>query len=248
MVSKYWQELNKSHIGLMEEYGYENFKSTVGRIYNDDMDYEKVLESIRILWEMLYRDIPEELLKKFSEPMVGNPAVLMCEERPVSIDLGCAIREYYLLSKYIDFSKINSIVEIGSGYGRTAYVINKLHPKIQYTMCDIEPSLSLAKRYMLDVAPNGHFNFVLPEQLNQKCDLFLAINCLHEMVKEDVDKYFNYVGKNAEYFYYSCWDKTTIPFDGITWTQQDYPVRANWVEMLNQKHIRNDFFEALYKI
>jgi putative sugar O-methyltransferase len=247
-ISKYWEKLNESHNALMEEYGYENFKASVGRIYNDDMDYEKVLKSIEVLWEMLYAQIPEELLKRFEEPIIGNPPILLCNGRRVSIDLGCSIREYYLLSQYIDFDKIKTIVEIGGGYGRLPYVITQMHPDIEYIMCDIEPSLGLAKRYLSDVLPGNKIEYITPDKLNAKCDLVIAANCLHEMVKEQVDKYFNYVNDNAKYFYYSCWKDTTIPLDLIKWTQKDYPVRKEWIKLLSQDHIRQDFFEELYKI
>ena len=247
--SLYWEHLNYNMYQRLWKGGYENFKDNAAIIYNDD--YKGNLEGqqfdIKELWESLYGYIPHDLLDKFSEPLEGNPHYIICNGRPVTLDLGCSIREYWLLSQHVDFSKVKEIAEVGGGYGRTAYVISTLHPEIHYTMYDVEPSIGLAKRYLSSVCPKSNLEFKTPDKLDGSIDLLLAINCLHEMKVEHVREYFEYADKNAQYFYFSCWYRGTVPFDNLVWNKEDYPVREHWKKLLSQPHIRKGWFEELYQ-
>lgn len=248
--SLYWENINYRMYQRLWEGGYENFKDTSAVLYNDDYhgNLDKQQFDIKTLWENLYSYIPHDLLDKFEEPLEGNPHHILCNGRPVTLDLGYSIREYWLLSKHIDFSSIKSIVEVGGGYGRTAYVISKMHPEIKYTMYDVEPSIGLAKKYLTNVCPNSNLEFKTPDLLDGDCYLFLAINCLHEMKVEHVREYFEYVNNHSKYFYFSCWYRGEVPFDNLVWLKSDYPVRDHWTKLLSQPHIRNGWFEEIYKI
>lgn len=49
------------------------------------------------------------------------------------------LRYYYLyahFSRFVDFSKVDSIVEVGPGLGMQAEVIRKLHPQVRYYLLD----------------------------------------------------------------------------------------------------------------
>ena len=242
-ISKYWKQLNYHSNRLLNEYGYENFKQHIGIIYNDD-SYE---DSIT-LWGKLTKVVPKEILTRFEEPLVGNPFKMVYNNKRVSRDLGVSIRDYWTLVNYIDFNNIKKMVEIGGGYGRMPYVITQLHPDNDYTMCDIEPSLGLAKWYLDQVAADAKISYIHPEDLSGSCDLVIANNCLHEMTVEQVGYYFNYVDKNAKYFYFNCWNDTTMPNDFIRWTKDDYPIRNKWEEIFKRDYIKENYFEALYKI
>lgn len=247
IISDYWKHLNEKSIMLIDEYGYENFKQTVARVYNDDAKAENHFEATKMLWNHIYDIIPIELLDKFSEPDIGNPPVILRDEKLVSIDLGISIRDYWELAKHIDFGKINKIVEIGGGYGRMPYVITQIHPDIEYVMCDIEPSLGLAKWYLSQVIPDANMVYINPEELEGKSNLVIANNCFHEMTRKQVHDYFNYADQNSDYLYYNCWKETTMPRDFIKWTQGDYPVKNSWTKLFEQDYIRKNYFEVLYK-
>jgi len=254
--SKYWKWLNKRMKIMFKELGgYDNFKRTAGHIYNDDYislhaNEPRKLHNLDcgVLWNFLYSSLPKDLLDQFEEPLEGNPVTGMMFGRHVSIDLGCSILEYHTMSKFIDFNKINTIYEIGGGYGRTAYVITKLHPKIRYVLIDIEPSLSLAKRYLSSVAKWGNFDFRTPDSLVGKCDLFISIDCMAEMTRKQVYDYFSFINSNAIYFYFVTWLEAICAFDNIFWRFNDYPIREKWKRLLLQQHIRMGWIEALYKI
>ena len=242
-------------VSNLEKHGYENFKNTLGITYNNYYhDEGKIREDyydkLRMFWDILYsKFVPCDLLDQFEEPQEGNPLTIEYKGRSVSFDLGMSLYEYYLLSKYMDFEKVNIIHEIGAGYGRTCYVISKIHPWIKYRIFDMEPSLGVAKQYLRSVLSDGLFEFNTPDKIGGECDLFLAIDCLHEMIREHVDEYFNYADKNSCYFYFTAFDKTVVPIDGVTWEIKDYPTRQTWKKIFLKTHgVRQGFFEALYKI
>ena len=247
-ISKYWEHLNSACNDFLDGYGYEHFKESVARIYNDDMGHDALMESIKDLWDILYTIIPADVLCRYSEPMVGTPRYLECDGRPVTIDLGLSMYDVWSITRHINLKDIESIIEIGGGYGRIPYIIKQDNKYVKYTMCDVEPALSVAKWYLPQVLDNCDIQFVHPEELSGKADLIIACNCLHEMTPEQVHYYFNYFNDNAKYVYYTCWKDTTMPIDGHRWTQGDYPVRDTWTKIFELDYIKQDYFQALYKI
>jgi hypothetical protein len=247
-VSKYWKHLNNASKELLSEYGIEIFKETVARVYNDDGSYDELMKSTAELWDYIYETLPNDLIEKLSEPLIGSPRCLSYNGKILTTDLGVSFIEYYGISKCIDFSKIERITEIGGGYGRLAYVILILHPNIKYTMCDVEPALSIAKWYLPQVLKDVDLSFISPDQLKDETDISIACNCLHEMTPEQVHYYFDFFDNKSKYVYYNCWNDTTIPRDGVRWERYDYPIKNRWTELFNRDFIRKNYFEALYRV
>ena len=253
--SSYWKELNNDCFNYLDKYGYENFKRTVGVVYNDFFvaDNGSMVEDygdrVKEIWDRMYEVYPEKILDLFEEPLLGNPNHIIYRGRPVTVDLALSMSEICLLIDKIDFRTINVINEIGGGYGRLAQVIMKLYPHITYKMYDIEPSLIIARMYLTTLFPNNKLEFHSPEKMIEPCDLLIACNCLHEMTKEQVDSYFSYANRLSHYFYYSCWKTTEIQKHGIKWRMEDYPVGKLWEPLFVGDHrTRKNYFEALYKI
>jgi hypothetical protein len=254
--SKYWDKLSKRADDMLSNFGYENFKRTIGLfLYNDYFyDYGKGAlandydEKVCEVWDKLYAMCPPEFLNLLSEPLEGNPLSATYRGREVSMDLAASVAEYFMMYQYINMFNVKTIHEIGGGYGRLAYVIKTVQPNITYRMYDIEPSLSLAQRYLNSVLPNSGIEFHTPDKLTEPCNILIAMDCIHEMTREQVENYFEYADKKADHFYYTCWKNTTVPHDEITWTQDNYPVRENWKPLyFGQHRMRVEFFEALYK-
>ena len=256
--SKYWIWLNERIKEMLDKLGgYENFKRTAGYIYNNDYLSSTTGEPRKVynldcttLWQFLYQNsgVPKGLLDSFEEPLEGNPMSGNLDGRHVTIDLGCSILEYWNLSQYIDFNKINTIYEIGGGYGRTAYVITKIYPSIKYILYDLESSLEIASRYLTSVAPWGKFEFRTPDKLEGSCDLSIAINCMAEMTKQQVDSYFDFIDRNSSYFYFVTWLKSFCEKDNIIWELKDYPVKKNWEILFSKPYVRLGWVEQLYKL
>lgn len=253
--SPYWEHLAKRCRGFLSQYGYESFKRSVGLVYNDfylDYDTGKMRpeydEKLKELWDALYEKLPPNFLDMFSEPKVGAPFSIQYRGRPVSIDLASSCCETAMLFSLLDMQKIKTIHEIGGGYGRLAYVLGQASPAA-YRLYDIEPSLGLARRYLRDVLPARAFEFGSPDKLEEPCDLLVAMDCLHEMTRDQVEAYFEYADRNAGYFYFTCWKETAVPEHGISWKMDEYPVRERWQALYRGDHkMRTGFFEALYRI
>lgn len=254
--SDYWKHLNAESNRMLKDYGYENFKRSVGLVYNDfyydcikGVYHENYDKYVIDIWDALYATYPNDFLDQFYEPEEGNPKRIVYRDRLVSIDLASSLVEYILLASKIDLSEVKVIHEIGAGYGRLGYVIAQLIKDVKYKIFDLDMSLNLSERYLSTVLPKADFEFHSPEKLDGKCDILIAMNCLHEMTKEQVESHFDYADKNTSYFYYTCWEDSSVNKNNIRWRRQDYPVRDSWVPVHIGKHSsRVNFFEALYKI
>ena len=150
----------------------------------------------------------------------------------------------------------------------------KFLPNTKYIIVDIPPALFISQTHLsnaynkkkifffrpfntFEEVENEFYSseiiFLMPDQLdllpNKIVDLFLAIDCLHEMKKKQVQSYFDQVNRLAKHFYFKCWEKTIVPFDGITHLKKDYPIKSNWDKIYKEKcEVPSEYFEALYQI
>ena len=80
-------------------------------------------------------------------------------------------------------------------------------------------------------------------------DVFMAVDCLHEMKKKDINFYIDRANKIVQYFYYKCWKTTNMPFENIILTEDDYVVNYQWEQIEKEDLVfPNLFFHALYKV
>ena len=205
------------------------------------------------------------------EPLSGGPAYLTIDGCRVTTDLITSLYEYSTIAQTIDFENINVVVEVGGGYGRTAYAILKHQPKLRYFVCDVPPALFIAYEYLRDCFPEkrsclimdlekisnveelldkNDLIFIFPEALDRlkiECDLFLAIDCLHEMPKKQILHLLDYATCFSDYLYYKCWKDTVIPFDKIRLQEDFYSKDRAWKRLLHEDCDWPDgFFHALY--
>ncbi len=165
-------------------------------------------------------------------------------------------------------------MELGAGYGRTAFVFQHCLPAARYVVVDIPPALYVSQRYFsgqfqgrrvfkfrpfqryADVQEefeSAQLAFLLPHQLEQlpanSVDLFINISSFHEMRPEQLNYYFRQVERLTNgYVYLKQWKKTTIPVDGIVLEEKDYPVPPRWRPIFwRECQVQTRFFEALIK-
>lgn len=228
-----------------------------------------------LLWNYTEKIVGSEVMAQFAEPEEGNPLSVKLDGRNISQDLANSVLEFYSVSQGLpNIRSLKSILEVGGGYGRTAYAFLRLLPNVRYVLVDIPPALYIAERYIAgqfsdrkifryrnfknfsEVA--NEFNeaqiaFLMPDQLSllpdHSTDLFLAIDCLHEMRPEQIKRYYETVNRLADYFYQKCWKKTTIPYDDITLTQNDYPFPSNWQNLyFRDCRVQTTYFETMFNI
>lgn len=229
-----------------------------------------------LLWDFVKKNDSEGLLERLSEPREGNPPEVMRNGRLISQDLANSVLEYEaILQPDVDRRDVSTILELGPGYGRTAYVFLTLQPGCRYILVDIPPALYVAQRYLSTVfedrkifsfRPFDSYDqirdefeqadiiFLTPNQLellpDQSVDLFINISSFHEMRMDQIKYYFGEIDRlTRKYFYFKQWKETTIPFENEKITEADYPIRENW-RLINRQQckVQTYFFEALYEL
>ena len=115
-----------------------------------------------LLWSYVEKNDEEGLLARLVEPSAGNPLEVKRNGRLISQDLANSVLEYKaILHPSVDRREVRTILELGPGYGRTAYVFLALQPGCRYILVDIPPALYVAQRYLSSVFPD-RANFSLP--------------------------------------------------------------------------------------
>lgn len=229
----------------------------------------------RMLWEYAQRAGCGPLLEKLEEPADGNPPRLYLERKLISQDLANSVLEYQSILKGIDDLRIGSVMELGAGYGRNAYVFLKLIPNLKYIVVDIPPALYVSQRYLCGLFPekkafryrpfadyasvreefeSADMVFLLPGQLDSLpgkiADLFVNVSSLHEMRPDQIDYYFGCVDRLIRrFFYLKAWKVSKIPYEEITVLEEDYPVRKNWKRIYREEcPVQTEFFQAMFAI
>jgi putative sugar O-methyltransferase len=244
--------------------------AVVGRVRRAAYDLISLL-----LWEyILQLDLPAELLG-LREPPEGNP--LMVSPRPgmaVTQDLGNSILEYRSFGKALPARP--TVVELGAGYGRNAYVILSDRPDARIIIVDIPPALWIAESYLTSVFPQrkvfrfrefAHFEdvaseferadiiFLLSTQItllpDDLADFVLNISSLHEMRPDQISFYFQQFDRllrNGGHMYTKQWREARVLFEGVTLVERDYPLPAHWTTVFSrQAAVQTKFYEALYR-
>ena len=226
-----------------------------------------------MLWEFTKQEVSTDLLRGLGEPLVGNSPAVYHDEKWISQDLAYSILEYKSMMAGADnFRGIKTVLEVGAGYGRSAYVVLSLNPSIRYIIADIPPALYISQKYLSTVFPNKrifrfrdfkHFAeiereffssdiiFIMPHQLQKlprrSVDLCVAIDCLHEMLPSQLDFYFKAFDMLGRHLYFKCWKEVTIPYDNVLLTERDYPVCSHWRNIFWKECIvQSYYFEAFF--
>ncbi len=229
---------------------------------------------VLLLWTYAQSLDAAGYLDRLDEPQEGSPITVEVNGRRISSDLVNSVLEYYSIGEAMDFSKCRRVLEIGGGYGRSAWSILQLNPHIQYTLVDVPPALYLAQRYLSSVLEREifrvrHFEdfadvesemegcsvvFLLPHQLcllpNRRFDLTLNISSFGEMQPQMIAQYFDEIHRLTRGVFYSKqWKISKNPFDGIDVSEEDYPVKGSWQPLYQREaRVQTEFFEAAYRI
>ncbi len=229
-----------------------------------------------LLWEyILQGDHAPELLA-LQEPEFGSPPIVAPREgMQVSQDLGNSLLEYESFRQGLPADGRGMVLELGGGYGRNAFVILRMNPRVRYVAVDIPPALWVAEEYLSRLFPErrvfryrefskfeevagewtqADLMFLLSSQLAAlpagSIDLILNISSLHEMRKDQIDYYFaefDRVLKPGGHAYIKEWKEAKVLFENVTLTEEDYPCPPGWKTILNRTAaVQTRFFETLY--
>jgi len=197
--------------------------------------------------------------EEIREEITENIPYVTIDNKKVTQDRMNSLMELQTISKVFNFQPESTIVEIGAGSGRTATCLLSLNPNLKYIIADIPPALFLSSTNLRRLFPERRIAvgfreknsaaleklidendliFIFPSQLSllrpKSVDLFLAIDCLHEMTKKTIDGYFDEIDRLAKRFYMKVWNHTRVPFDLHELDKNDFPIKKHWTVALDQ--------------
>lgn len=230
-----------------------------------------------LLWEYILRGKHSPQLLALTEPELGSPPMISLREgMRVSQDLGNSLLEYESYKDAIPPDGSGTVLELGGGYGRNAFVTLKLNPHLRYVAVDIPPALWVAEEYLSQLFPerrifrfrefrhfgdiegefaNSNLAFLLSSQLEAlpaaSVDLILNISSLHEMRKNQIEYYFaefDRVLKPGGHLYIKEWKEAKVLFENIKLAENDYPCPKGWKKIVSRTAaVQSRFFEKLYR-
>lgn len=240
-----------------------------------EVDSKEFNKSNLILINYLIENDLGKYLEKIQEFQFGNPITFNYQNKKYSFSLFNSILEIDVLNNLIDLTKYKSFLEIGAGSGRLCSAFLQINQNLKYTIVDIPPALYIAQSNIKNNFKNkkifiyknfknfeeikkefisSDIRFLLPEQLklipDKFFDLGIAIDCLHELNKKQVDQYFNFFNKLTKFFYFKCQNNQWAIFEKEkAYNFDNYPVKNNWDKIIHEKcYIPNGYFHALYQI
>lgn len=229
-----------------------------------------------MLWDFVARNDTHQALAGLSEPQEGNPPRLTLNGKLISQDLANSVLEFNsIMESGIQKESQMTLLELGAGYGRTAFVFLKLMPRIRYIVVDIPPALYVSERYLSgqftekqlfkfrdfksysqvqDEFEASNLAFLLPHQLEllpaKRVNLFINISSLAEMRPDQIQYYFDQVDRLTKgYFYFKQSAASTVSGENLIIREKDYPIPEHWTGIYRRKcPVQTNFFEALFAV
>lgn len=127
---------------------------------------------------------------------LGHPLTVVVKQVPVNLEYVTSLEEFDFLKESIDLSSLAEVVEIGTGYGRTAHAFLRLMPHIKrYYAIDLPETWALGSAYLERVAPDLLEKIVFLDYRNPEAwadlapDLTLNVDGFHAMTRSTLDSY-----------------------------------------------------------
>ena len=202
---------------FVNRYDYE-----ISRIVSN---YKALLDvHMRTLYYLL-KDNYKFDFENIEDSLFGNPYSIIIEKKRYSYSFLQACSRFVILNNNFKFSNINSIVELGGGYGALAEIILKRYKHIKYTLIDLPNIVPFCEGYLTKTFHNEVLNMshiysnkkidmninnfkeriiISPNNFFEKFenyDLFINEASFQEMDKMQVIYYCNIVSKNSKNLY-----------------------------------------------
>jgi putative sugar O-methyltransferase len=178
------------------------------------------------------------------------------EARLISQDLANSAIEAAAIERLLPSRPPGSILEIGAGYGRLAYVLMSLYPDCSYTIVDIEPARSIAEWYLGHLFPKRQMTFLAPSSIDSlpgsSFDLAVSISSLQEMSRQQIGEYMTFLSRvvaTGGVVYLKQWSSWYNPVDRMTVTFDDYEVPGNWTIVFREPApVQSAFTQAGWRV
>ena len=214
--------------------------------------------------------------------LIENKPFIKINEIKVTQDRLNSLIEYNQIKSLIkSFTSSIKLLEIGAGAGRTTEAILLMEQKNidKYFVVDLPPALYVnylrvknnfpnLKSYLAkkeqsmnikDIIDKHDIIFLLPHQLIEmskigyKINLFLAIDCLHEMDKKSIKYYMKYANEITQFFYFKIWNETYVPYSFKNYLsateEKSYFINPNWKRVSKKKSIfPSNYYDFTFKV
>ena len=238
--------------------------------------WRRYLEFLQLLRPFVEKRDRLGILEGLEEPELGKPIGVSYGGLRNSQDICNSVLEVNSATEDLgwDPQAPLRVAELGSGYGRVAYVLLKAAPGASVTLIDIPPALYIAQWYLTRLFPDRqvfHYRsfadydsvrdeiesssivFLAPPQVemlrDDSFDLFVNVSSLHEMTFAQIALWFEHINRLCTgHFYTKQWNEHENSFDDIVVKRSDYPYNSGWTEVFNRTcELHPRFFEGLYR-
>lgn len=141
---------------------------------------------------------PPQVKKFLKNDIIGNPMIYTFGDLEISPGTLIFMK---VLSEIRKFKKINSIVEIGSGYGGQCCII-KNFLDVKYTCVDNTGCLKLCEEYLKKIDIEANFMDSKKVQKTSS-DLVISNYCISELDEDGIDFYFDNIINESNIFYFA---------------------------------------------
>jgi hypothetical protein len=226
-----------------------------------------------LLWQFALMVDQLGCLRCCREPAFGGPLAVKYQGRLISQDLATSAVELNRIAHEIEIDKIRNVAEIGSGYGRLAYVTRIRFPEMEYCLFDIPPALVIARNYLFAVCgadsvlmceaggprvvrqqPAARIRTFLPHEMelfpDGYFDLVINISSFDEMPRQQVANYFSLIDRKCQGWLYLKGHECTPPWCKVSGGGlKDMPYPEKWKMVYSGKDpFSPPFIERIYKI
>jgi len=210
--------------------------------------------AVRLLWSYAAARDSSGVIA-LPEPSLGGPFPVHLGGRLISQDLANTALEVSCLRDVLGDRTPVSFLEVGAGYGRTAYALLNIYPAATYTIVDIEPAIDISRWYLSQLFPPGRLRFLSPADADLlppgSTDVALSISSLQEMTPQQVADYlrlFDRVAAGGTVFL-KQWEEWTNPVDAVTMRLDDYPIPERWTNVLRARApVQTRFVQAAWSV
>jgi len=207
----------------------------------------------RLIWRYAERATGRHPALRLAEPLLGSPLPVSLRGRLISQDLANSALELSAMERGGASAPLH-VLEIGAGYGRTAYVLLSLHERCHYTIVDIEPALTISRWYLSQLFDPDRLTFLTPEQIDRvpraSVDLAVSISTLSEMTPSTRDSYLSFLDEVTVRgrIYLKQWMSWHNPVDNLDVHFDDFAIPARWVPILKEAcPVQTQFLQAMWR-
>ncbi len=214
-VARLWRSLCATEFARVDEDFISSFRRP-GGANNRLAAWDPFDATMRYFKFMLYGAAvrqPErffELYRALGRVDIGQPVAINVHSCAINIDYFLAIEEFMFLETAIDLQSVQSVIEIGAGFGRTCHALLALCASGQlqhYTIVDLPEVLELSRRTLKKLVPAHYRKLRFVDATREgewrglTADLTINIDSFQEMPPSTIDSYMqNLIAHSANFY------------------------------------------------